>query len=439
VSIAETIFTWGAPPLKFGAGALDELGHDLGALGITTALIVTDPGVAATGIPARAQEQLKAAGVEAEIYDQAHVEPTDASLRAAVEYGRAHPADGYVAIGGGSAIDTAKAVNLLTSNPGDLMEYVNPPVGGGRAPTEPLKPLVAVPTTAGTGSESTPVCVMDILGLHVKTGISHPKLRPVLAVVDPLLTISLPPEVTASAGMDVLCHALESYTARPYTGFERKRPEQRVAYCGSNPISDAWTEQALGLLARSFRRAVQHGDDRDARHDMMLAATFAGMGFGNAGVHIPHACGYPIAGMVRGYKPAGYPQDEPMVPHGQSVSLTAPAAFRFTFGSAPERHLRVAGLLSPKVPTPSMRHARDSAPSRNLGEYEDRERLPAALVDLMRDIGIPNGLAAVGYTEADAEALAEGAYKQQRLLDVAPRDVTVDDLAEIFRASLHNW
>ncbi|MGH3648721.1 MAG: hydroxyacid-oxoacid transhydrogenase, partial [Micromonosporaceae bacterium] len=327
----ETIFTWGAPPLKFGAGALDELGYDVAALGLRRVLIVTDPGVAATGVPERAAQRLREAGLDVTTYDQAHVEPTDASLRQAADFGRAHPADGYVAIGGGSAIDTAKAVNLLTSNPGDLMAYVNKPVGEGRAPSEPLKPLVAVPTTAGTGSESTPVCVMDVLGLRVKTGISHPKLRPVLSIVDPLLTLTLPPEVTAAAGMDVLCHALESYTARPYTAYPRKAATDRVAYCGANPISDAWTERALTLLARSFRTAVRDGGDIDARHDMMLAATFAGMGFGNAGVHIPHACGYPIAGLVRDYRPAGYPYAEPMVPHGQSVSLTAPAAFRFTF------------------------------------------------------------------------------------------------------------
>ncbi|MGH3715524.1 MAG: hydroxyacid-oxoacid transhydrogenase [Micromonosporaceae bacterium] len=424
--MSETVFTWGAPPLKFGAGALDELGYDVAALGLGRVLIVTDPGVAATGIPARAAEMLKAAGVDVTIYDQAHVEPTDASLREAAAAGRAAgPFDGFVAIGGGSAIDTAKAVNLLTSNPGDLMDYVNPPVGEGRAPTEPLQPLVAVPTTAGTGSESTPVCVMDILGLRVKTGISHPRLRPVLSIVDPLLTLTLPPEVTAAAGMDVLCHALESYTARPYSAQARKSPEQRVAYCGANPISDIWAERALTLLARSFRRAVADGGDADARHDMMLAATFAGMGFGNAGVHIPHACGYPIAGMVRDYRPAGYPYGEPMVPHGQSVSLTAPAAFRFTFDTARHRHMHAADLLAPAA------GAEAGAPP--------REWLPLALTTLMRDIGIPNGLAAVGYDERDVPALVAGAAKQQRLLNVAPLQVTTDDLERIFRDSFHNW
>lgn len=420
----ETVFTWGAPPLKFGVGAADELGHDLLQLGVERVLVITDPGVAATGLPDRIRDTLAGSGVKAEVYDEAHVEPTDASFRAAVEYAAQSSWDGFVAVGGGSSIDTAKAVNLMTTYPGELMDYVNKPVGLGKPPPGPLKPLVAVPTTAGTGAESTPVCVLDILDLKVKTGISHPRLRPTLAVVDPLLTLSLPPQVTAATGMDVLCHALESYTARPYSAFLRHRPEERVAYCGANPVSDAWTEKALGLLRRSFRRAVLSGHDLQARIDMMMAATFAGMGFGNAGVHLPHACAYPIAGRVRDYRPAGYPADEPMVPHGQSVSLTAPASFRFTFPTDPERHLRAAELLAGVT----------------LTEVADpADALPVAIVDLMRDIGIPNGIGGVGYDEADIDDLVDGALKQQRLLATAPRETTADDLAAIFRESVENW
>lgn len=421
--ITESVFTWGAPPLKFGTGAVDELGHDLSQFGVRRVLVLTDPGVAATGLPARVVESIRRGGLTAELFDGVHVEPTDASLKAAAEFASEDSWEGFVAVGGGSVIDTAKAVNLLTSCPGELADYLNKPIGAGKAPEGPLKPLIAVPTTAGTGAESTPVCVLDVLGLRVKTGISHPRLRPALAVVDPTVTLTLPPEVTAACGMDVLCHALESYTARPFQAFERKSPENRVAYCGSNPVSDAWSEHALSLLARSFRRAVLMGTDLAAREDMMLAATFAGMGFGNAGVHIPHACAYPIAGMVRDYKPAGYQQGEPMVPHGQSVSLTAPAAFRFTFPTDPDRHLRAAKLLAPDA-------ARQS---------EARDQLPFAMTSLMRDIGIPNGISAVGFAEADVPELVEGATKQQRLLGVAPRAVSADDLAAIFTDSMHNW
>jgi len=428
----ETVFTWGAPPLVFGPGAVADIGYDAARLGLRRVLVLTDHRVAATGLPARIGEALAAAGVAHAIYDRVKCEPTDASLRvaaaAASELAGDGAWDGFIAVGGGSVIDTGKAVNLLATSGGDLMDYVNKPVGRGRPPVRPPKPLVAVPTTAGTGSESTPVCVLDILGLRVKTGISHPSLRPALAVIDPLVTLSLPPEVTASAGMDIVCHALESYTARPYTGFERHSAEARVAYNGANPISDTWSEKALGLLAHSFRRAVRNGADQAARSDMMLAATFAGMGFGNAGVHIPHACGYPIAGLVRDYRPPGYDTDEPMVPHGQSVSLTAAAAFRFTFPTDPARHLRAAALL-----------AGDDPGAAGAASADPIDRLPAVLIALMRDIAIPTGLAAVGYDERDVPALVAGALLQERLLGIAPALVTDENLAAIFRGSLENW
>ncbi|HET7386271.1 MAG TPA: hydroxyacid-oxoacid transhydrogenase [Nocardioidaceae bacterium] len=424
--MSETVFTYGAPALKYGAGASDEIGYDLLGYGAGRVLVITDPGVAATGHPQRVAEQLAGFGIEAQVYDGVHVEPTDRSMREAVQHARENgPWDAFVAVGGGSAIDTAKAVNLLTTNPGDLMDYVNAPVGGGVAPSQPLRPLVAVPTTTGTGSESTTVCVLDVLDQHVKSGISHPRLRPTLAVVDPRLTATQPSGVTASCGMDILCHALESWTARPYDSFDRKSPEQRVPYCGANPIADMWSEKAMGLLAGAFRRAVHDGEDEVARADMAMAATFAGMGFGNAGVHIPHANAYPIAGRVRGFHPDGYPADEPMVPHGMAVALTAPEAFRFTFEAAPERHVRAAELLGA-----------DRLASR---PDDKRDLLPLVLTELMRDIGIPNGIGAVGYGEADIDVLVEGTLKQQRLLATAPRQATAEDLAGIFAASLQLW
>ena len=214
---------------------------------------------------------------------------------------------------------------------------------------------------------------MDVLSLKVKTGISHARLRPTLAVIDPDLTFTQPPGVTAASGMDILCHALESYTARWYTTYDHKKPEQRVPYCGSNPISDMWSEKALSLLAGSFRRAVRHGDDVQARSDMAIAATFAGMGFGNAGVHIPHANAYPIAGQVKDFHPKDYPADEPMVPHGMSVALTAPEAFRFTFEASPERHVRAAQLLAPNAGVPDRR---GGVPAHGAGRPDARHRHP---------------------------------------------------------------
>jgi alcohol dehydrogenase class IV len=264
---------------------------------------------------------------------------------------------------------------------------------------------------------------MDVLALRVKTGISHARLRPTLAVVDPDLTFTQPAGVTASAGMDILCHALESYTARWYTTYERKTPEQRVPYCGANPVSDLWAEKAMSLLARSFRTAVVDGGNRAAREDMALAATVAGMGFGNAGVHIPHANAYPIAGRVRDFRPPDYEVDEPMVPHGMSVSLTAPEAFRYTFEASPERHLRAAALLDPDAERP----------------HAEVDVLPDVLNRLMRDIGIPNGIGAIGYAESDVDDLVEGTLQQQRLLATAPRDVDAEALAGIFYRSIKLW
>lgn len=422
--MTESVFTYGSPQLKFGAGSSQEIGYDLAQLGVHRALVLTDPHFASLGTPARIAEEMARYGVEAVVFDDVHVEPTDESMQAAVDWARANgPWDGIVAIGGGSSIDTAKAVNLMLTNPGELMDYVNRPIGGGRAPSEPLLPLVAVPTTTGTGAESTTVCVLDVLSLQVKTGISHPRLRPVLAVVDPDLTMTLPAGVTAASGLDILCHALESYTSRPYTSFDRKLPDQRVPYCGANPVADMWAEKALTLMAGAFRRAVWDGTDRQARSDMAMAATFAGLGFGNAGVHIPHADAYPIAGRVRHFHPADYPGDEPLIPHGMSVSLTAPAAFRFTFEADPGRHVRAAQLLAPDADRPN----------------DESDFLPQVLRSIMKDIGIPSGLSAVGYEKADVDNLVEGALKQQRLLATAPLPVTDEDLADIFTASLENW
>jgi hydroxyacid-oxoacid transhydrogenase len=424
VSTPESVFTYGSPSLKFGPGAADEIGYDLSQYGARRVLVVTDPGVAATGHPQRIADQIEKYGIHAEVYDEVHVEPTDVSMDKAIDHARGTgPWDAFVAVGGGSSIDTAKAINLLTTNPGELMDYINAPVGKAMAPKEPLKPLVAVPTTTGTGSESTTVCVMDVLSLRVKTGISHARLRATLAVVDPELTVTQPPGVTAASGMDILCHALESYTARHYDTYDRKQPEQRVPYCGSNPISDMWSEHALGLLSRSFRTAVRNGEDVAARTDMALAATFAGLGFGNAGVHIPHANAYPIAGRVKDFHPDGYPPEEAMVPHGMSVSLTAPEAFRFTFDALPERHIRAAELLAPDMERPD-----------DLSNY-----LPLAVQQLMRDIGIPNGIGGVGYDESDVDDLVEGTMKQQRLLATAPRPVTEEDVAGILTRSLSLW
>jgi alcohol dehydrogenase class IV len=421
----ETVFVMEMSPIKFGLGAMEEIGFDAARLGLAKALIFTDRNLAAEGLPDRVRALLEEQGVKAEVYDGVEVEPTDRSMEEAAEYARTKEFDGLIAVGGGSTIDTCKAANLLTCHPAPLLDYLNKPVGKGIPVPGPLKPLIAVPTTAGTGSETTAVAVTHVLDQNVKAGVSHRLLRPTLGVVDPLNTLTAPPEVTAAAGADILTHAIESYTTRPYNARAKHHPPDRPAYIGANPASDIWCEKAMEHVARYLRRAVLNGLDLEARVNLALAANYAGIGFGNAGVHIPHALAYPIAGLVRDYVPSGYRTRHAMVPHGMAVILTAPAAFRFTYATAPDRHLRAAALMGASVD--------------GLGDRERREALPAALIALMRDTGIPNGLTAVGYGERDIAALVEGTLKQPRLLSGAPRPVNGADLEWILRDSMQYW
>jgi alcohol dehydrogenase class IV len=413
----ETVFTVEATPVKYGRGAVDEAGWELARLGVRRALLVTDPGVAAAGHADRVRASAEQHGVEVVTYDRSRVEPTLESLQEAADVARDARPDGFVSVGGGSAIDTAKVADLVLSHPAAVMDYVNAPVGGGRKPPSPLLPHLAIPTTSGTGSEATTVAVLDIPELKLKSGISHRYLRPHQAVVDPELTRTLPAAVVASAGLDVVCHAAESFLSKPFDARPRPAsPDDRPPYQGSNPVADLWSARALEYGGAFLRRAVADAGDLEARGAMMLAATLAGIGFGSAGVHIPHACAYPIAGLRHDYRPPGYPQDHGFVPHGLSVIVTSPAAFAFTYDAAPERHEHVAALLG--------------APG------SGREALPDALRALMRDVGAPDRISAFGYGEDDLPALVDGARKQQRLLVIAPREPSDDDLAAIFRASL---
>src|SRR5213075_602917 len=284
------------------------------------------------------------------LFDRVRVEPTDVSFREAIDFATEGRFDAFVAVGGGSTIDTAKAANLYSTWPADFLDYVNAPVGKGLPAPGPLKPLIAVPTTSGTGSETTGVAIFDYTPLHAKTGIAHRRMKPLLGILDPDNTRTMPPQVAATSGFDVLSHAIESFTALPF--HQRPHPERpvlRPAYQGSNPISDVWSLEALRWVAKYFVRSVEDPDDQEAREKMLLAASYAGVGFGNAGVHLPHGMSYPVSGMVRDFKPEGFPVDHPIVPHGMSVILNAPAVFRFTAQANPERHLVAAGILGADV------------------------------------------------------------------------------------------
>jgi len=317
----------------------------------------------------------------------------------------------------------ARYVAYSTHPPGDFLDYVNPPIGKGLAVPGPLKPLFAVPTTAGTGSETTGVAVFDLERLHLKTGVSSRHLKPTLGYLDPEHTRSKPPAVAASAGLDVLCHAVESYTALPFTDRPRPaRPALRPPYQGANPISDVWSLEALRMVARYLVRAVDDPSDDEARAQMMLAASFAGIGFGNAGVHLPHAMAYPVAGGVKSYRAPGYRVDHPLVPHGVSVILNAPAAFRFTAVASPDRHLAAAEALGADV---------------SKCRREDAGRVLADRITwFMRRLKIPSGIREVGYSPADIPLLVEGTLAQKRLTQLSPKPVDGEALARIFEDAM---
>ncbi len=422
----ETAFTVDASRVTFGRGSLREVGARARSHGGSRVALFTDTRVRKLPIFETVSASLRAAGVDVVVFDEVRVEPTDASFETAIRFATDARADVYVSLGGGSVIDTCKAANLYATHPAELLAYVNAPVGLARPVPGPLRPHVACPTTSGTGSEVTGIAIFDLLALGAKTGIAHAALRPTEAVIDADCTQFLPREVVAASGFDVLCHALESFTARPFTA--RAAPASanaRPLSQGRNPWSDVGCRAALALLGRFFLRAADSAADREAREQVMWAATLAGIAFGNAGVHVPHAMSYAVAGLVTEYVPPGYAAAEPMVPHGMAVVLNAPAVFRLTADTSPDRHLEAAALLGVD--------ARGALPS-DAGEI-----LSVEIARLMRALHMPNGVSGVGYSEDDVDALVAGTLPQARLLANAPRELGPDELSLLFRSALTYW
>lgn len=409
--------------IRFGPGVTREIGQDLRDDGHRRVLLVTDANLAQLPAVATARESLEAAGIDYTLYDRVRIEPTDASFEDAAAAAQDGQFDAYVAVGGGSVIDTAKAANLYATYPAPLLDYVNPPVGLGKPVPGPLKPLYALPTTSGTGSETTGVAIFDFEEMKAKTGIAHRRLKPTLGLLDPDSVRTLPAAVTASTGLDVLSHAIESYTAVPYTS--RPAPEGpllRPAYQGSNPISDVWAIQALRMVNQYLLRAARDPDDLEARGQMLLAAAYAGVGFGNAGVHLPHGMSYPVSAMVGDYRPEGYAVDRNIVPHGFSVILNAPAVFRWTASANPQRHLEAAGALG--------------ANTSGVAAEDAGEVLAKRITEFMEALGVPNGLRAVGYSEEDIPKLVEGTLPQHRVTKLSPRPAGAEELARLFEDAL---
>ncbi|MCZ6635449.1 MAG: iron-containing alcohol dehydrogenase [bacterium] len=414
--------------LRFGPGITREVGMDLADMGLKRVLVVTDPNLVDLPPVQTLRESLESENVEYDLFDRVRVEPTDISFKDAIQVATEGNYDGYVAIGGGSSIDTAKAANLYASHPDDFFAYINAPIGEGKPCPGPVKPLIAIPTTAGTGSETTGVAIMDLSDRHVKTGIAHRYLKPTLAIVDPENTRTLPPSIAAATGLDVLCHALESYTTIPFT--ERPKPERpilRPAYQGTNPISDIWALKAIEMTTEYLIRAVRNPEDDEARGQMILAASIAGIGFGNAGVHLCHGMSYPVSGMVRDFKPKGMITDHAIVPHGMSVVLNAPPVFRFTGPARPKRHLQAAEKMGADI-------SNVSDPKSEAGEI-----LADQIIAMMKQLEIPNGLSAIGFTEADIPALVEGTLPQHRVTKLSPRPAGAEDLEAMFKDAMTAW
>jgi hydroxyacid-oxoacid transhydrogenase len=422
----DNAFQMSASNIRFGSGVTSEVGMDLRDRGLRRTLFLMDPVFASRPAGETVTASLKAAGIEFQVFERISIEPTDQSFREAAEVACQGRFDSLVALGGGSTIDTAKAANLYSTHPADFFDYVNAPIGKGIPVPGPLKPLIAIPTTAGTGSETTGVAIFDYVEKKAKTGIAHRHLKPTLGILDPKNTRTLPPAVAASTGLDVLSHALESYTAISFDLRPKPSgPLERPAYQGANPISDIWALRALEMVNEYLPRAVADPADEEARAQMLLAAAYAGIGFGNAGVHLPHGMSYPVAGMVRSYKPVGYNLDHPIVPHGISVILHTPAVARFTGPASPERHLRAAQALG--------------ADLADVGFQDAGEVLAQRVIRLMKKLGMPNGLLEVGYGENDVAALVEGTMPQHRVTKLSPVPAGPSDLADLFRDSMTIW
>jgi hydroxyacid-oxoacid transhydrogenase len=423
----DTAFEMAVSSVRFGVGVTREVGMDLKEMSAGLVLVMTDRVVSRLPPVATVLESLEHSGGSFALYDRVHVEPTEESFLDAIAFARMRPHDAIVAVGGGSTIDTAKAVNLYTTYPpADFLDYVNTPIGKGLPVPGPLKPLMAIPTTAGTGSETTGVSIFDLQRMHAKTGIANRWLKPTLGYLDPDNTRTLPPQVAASSGLDILSHAVESYTAMPFTSRPRpERPALRPAYQGSNPMSDVWSMQALRMVAQFLVRAASDPADDEARANMLLAASYAGVGFGNAGVHLPHGMSYPVSGHVKSYRAPGYVTDHPLVPHGISVILNAPAVFRFTACASPGRHLQAADALGADVS-----HARADDAGKILADR---------ITWFMQRLNTPNGLRAIGYSSSDIPVLVEGTLPQHRVTKLSPRPAGPDELSAIFEEAMVAW
>jgi alcohol dehydrogenase class IV len=426
---SDKAFTVGMPTFTFGAGCLAEAGEQAREFGLGRVAVFTDSTLRESAHVATVIASLKAAGIDATIYDEVVVEPTTASFQAAARFAAEGRFDGYVSVGGGSVMDTCKAANLYATYPAEFMSYVNPPIGSGQKVPGPLKPHVACPTTCGTGSETTGIAIFNLTEINAKTGIISRRLIPTLALIDPEVTATLPRNVVAASGFDCMSHALESLTARAWPRrLNPARGASRPVSQGANPFSDGLATEALKGVGKYLVRAVSDASDIEARTEMMYAAMLAGIAFNAAGCHLPHGLSYAVSGLARDFHVPGYPAGKTLVPHGMAVALNNPSVWRYTAACCPERHVHGAACLGARTG--------DVKPG---AAEEAGEALAARVIELMRAAGFPNGLSDLGFSERDVDALALGAEPQWRVIRNAPKDVTREDLKGLFSAAMRYW
>ncbi len=419
-------FTVAMPRLTVGRGTLSEVGDRTAALGVRRVALFTDPYLLDGPLVAIARQSLRAAGIEVAVFSDIRVEPDDESVARGAAFLNEARCEAMVSVGGGSVMDTAKAALVLHRHSGEPIDYFAPPVGGGRAITGPLLPHVACPTTSGTGSECTSISVLRITSLNTKFVIAHPSLLPTIAIVDPQVCDSLPANAVASTGFDLCCHALECYTARAYTQHDKvASPNARQYIQGANPFSDLAAREAMQIVGEYLERGVNDASDTQARDQLMWGATLAGIAFGNSGTHLPHAMSYGVTHLMKDITTDGYPVKTPFVPHGISVIVNAPAIFRYTAESTPERHLQGARYLQ--------------ADDKGAAPEDAGEVLAKRLVQLMKDTHMPNGLTGVGFDESHVQALATSSIRQGRAIANAPRDSNLVDLENMYRSAMSYW
>lgn len=417
-------FTIGLPKLTFGRGCLSEVGARAAARGMTRVALFADPFLKDGPYVSSVQKSLRQAGVDFAVFSDIRIEPDNNCVENGAKFIEQGSFDGVVSVGGGSTMDTAKAAMVYSLNPtDDFLDYFAPPIGAGKPIPGKLLPHLACPTTSGTGSECTSVSVIRINDLNTKFVLGNPVLMPDEALVDPACCDSLPGNIVASTGFDLLSHAIECYTAKAYTRWAKvDDPLKRNYLQGANPWSDMAATRALEIVGEYLVRGVSDADDHEARDQLMWGATLAGMAFGNSGTHLPHAMSYGITHLMHDITTRDYIVDSPFIPHGISVIASAPAIFRYLAEGAPERHLEAANSLG--------------ANAWDAGHDEAGEVVADRIIDLMKKTDIPNGIGDLGFTEADVKPLAASSARQIRAIANAPRETNLQDIENIYAAAL---